>query len=264
MITSNCQQYLELRTLPCDWTEAITSQVYKNGNVQLASNYRPVSLTRVVSKIMEHIFCKHILNHLDNFGVLSSCQHGFRKAYSCETQLLLTLDDLMHSLNHNIQCDVAIMDFSRAFDDVPHERLLSKFEHYGIRGPIHTWIRSFLSIRQMLVANDVESSPKAQVESGVPQGTVLGPLLFLLFINDLPDIVSVGTTVRLFADDCLVYRDIKFVEDQEVLQRDLTVLDNCVRRWGMHFNPSKCNIMTVHRSRFPSRYTNFVMQPFRL
>jgi len=143
-----------LSTLPCDWTEAIISPVYKKGNVHLASNYRPISLTCVISKIMEHIFCKHILNHLDKFSILTSCQHGFRTEYSCETQLLLTVDDLMRSFNHHIQSDVAILDFSQAFDSVPHECLLSKLEHYGICGPIHTWIRSFLSNRQMWVAID--------------------------------------------------------------------------------------------------------------
>ena len=144
VITSICRQSLKLSTLPCDWTEAMISSVYKKSNVHLASNYHPISLTCVVSKIMEHIFCKHILNHL-KFGVLSSCQHGFCNAHSCETQLLLTVDDLMRSFDHHIQSDVAILDFSQAFDSVQHERLLSKLEHYGIRGPIHTWIRSFLS-----------------------------------------------------------------------------------------------------------------------
>ena len=127
VITSICQQSLELSSLPCDWTEAIISPVYKKGKLHLASNYRPISLTCVVSKIMEHIFCKHTLNHLDKFSLLTSCQHGFRKAHLCETQLLLTVD--MRSFDHHIQSDVAILDFSQAFDSVPHERLLSKLEH---------------------------------------------------------------------------------------------------------------------------------------
>ena len=129
--------------------------------------------------------------------------------------------------------------FSRAFDTVPHERLLGKLCHYGIRGPIHNWIRAFLYNRQMWVAVDGESSCKARVASGVPQGTVLGPLLFLLFINDLPSVVLPGTTTRLFADNCLVYREIKTGEHQVTLQRDLCSACHLFKNMGHAVQPSK-------------------------
>ena len=192
-----------------------------------------------------------IYNHLEKYDILTSFQHGFRKAHSCETQLLLTVDDLMHSFDQKIQSDIAILDFSRAFDTVPHERLLSKLGHSGMRGPIHNWIRAFLYNRRMWVAVDGESSCKARVASGVPQGTVLGPLLFLLFINDLPSVVSPGTSTRLLADDCLVYREIKTGEDQVTLQRDLSALVTLAKIWGMQFNPAKCNVMRIHRLQSP-------------
>jgi len=108
---------------------------------------------------------------------------------------------------------------------VPHERLLNKLVLYGIDGSILTWIRSFLCSRQMIVAIDVELSDATEVDSGVPQGTVLGPLLFLLLINDLPTHVSSDTRVRLFADDCLIYRHITSPEDQNILQQDLISLE---------------------------------------
>jgi len=136
----------------------------------------------------------------------------------------------------------------------PHERLLGKLDHYGIRGKIQEWIRSFLCSRQMWVAVDGETSQKCKVDSGLPQGTVLGPLLFLLFINDLPDQVSPGTITRLFADDCLAYREIKSEGDQRTFQRDLEELSTWASKWGMRFNPFKCNIMRIHTGN--SQYPN--------
>ena len=116
------------------------------------------------------------------------------------------------------QVDVAILDFSKAFDTVPHERLLGKLDFYGINGPIHAWIRAFLKTReQTVVVNGSRSRPES-VDSGVPQGTVLGPLLFLLHINDLPRVVS--SQVRLFADDCLMYRPIASERDRVLFQEE--------------------------------------------
>jgi hypothetical protein len=149
--------------------------LYKKGNVHEASNYRPASITCVRCKLLELIICKHILHHVEKHKLMTTLQHGFRKGRSCETQLLLTLDDLIMAYNRKIKVDVGVLDFSRAFDTIPHERLLGKLTHYGIKGPIHTWIRAFLTERTMWV--NVASSPATRVLSGVPQGTVMGPLL---------------------------------------------------------------------------------------
>ena len=252
VVTALFRQSLDCGILPKDWSDAIISPVYKKGDVHLASNYRPISLTCVLSKVMEHIICKHILSHLEAHNILTTFQHGFRKSHSCETQLLLTVNDLTCSFDKKIQTDVAVLDFSRAFDTVPHERLLRKLEHYGIQGSIKSWVQAFLYNRQMWVVLDGESSAKSEVVSGVPQGTVLGPLLFLIFINDLPDVVSSGTTTRLFADDCLVYRNIMSETDQLSFQSDLSTLNAWAVKWGMRFNPKKCSIMRIHRSTTPS------------
>jgi len=249
IITALLRQTLDTGVLPEDWIKATISPIYKKGNIHLASNYRPISLTCVIAKIMEHILSTHIRNHLDHHKILTPLQHGFRKVHSCESQLVITLDDLMSAYDHKIHVDVGVLDFSRAFDTVPHERLLVKLKHYGIDGPIHTWIRSFLCNRHMTVAIDGELSHSTQVDSGVPQGTVLGPLLFLLFINDLPAHLSPDTSVRLFADDCLVYRHILSPDDQDILQKDLTSLEQWTNTWGMRFNPAKCTILSISRSR---------------
>ena len=151
------------------------------------------------------------------------------------------------------QIDIAVLDFSKAFDTVPHDGLLSKLKHYGIDKHIWQWISNFLKKRKQCVVVDGVSSGLIDVDSGVPQGTVLGPILFLLHINDLPSIVS--SKVRLFTDDCLIYRQIKSNNDQIELQRDLNLLESWGVKWVMRFNAAKCNIMRVSRIRLPFLYS---------
>ena len=131
----------------------------------LAENDRPVSLTSVSCKIMEHIICSHMLKHFDKHNILTSLNHGFRSGYSTETQLLVTMQDLLQANDKNIQMDIAILDFSKAFDTVPHDRLLQKLEAYGIRGNLHKWLSSFLKDRQMNEVVEGEHSDSAYVES---------------------------------------------------------------------------------------------------
>jgi hypothetical protein len=166
---------------------------------------------------MEHILHSHIIKHMDKLGLLADSQHGFRKRRSTETQLMLSIDDLAKSLDVE-QVDCILLNFSKAFDKVPHSRLPTKLQHYEVRGHHHDWITSFLLGRTQCVVLDGQSPVTTTVSSGVPQGIVL----FLLFINDLPSVVS--STNRLFADDCLLYRRIRTTEYQAILQRDL---DTC-------------------------------------
>ena len=133
--------------------------------------------------------------------------------------------------------DVIAMDFAKAFDNVPHKRLLYKLDFYGIRGSTDTWIDSWLSERSQKVELDGRASDPVPVLSGVPQGSVLGPVLFLIFINDLPD--NIRSSVRLFADDCVLYRDIKSPLDCQILQDDLNSLAKWEMDWQMNFNVSK-------------------------
>ena len=183
-----------------------------------------------------------MLNHLDKDSVLTSLNHGFRSSYSCETQLVVTAHDLMSYYDQNRQVDTVILDFSKAFDTVPHRKLLHKLEAYGVRGPIHNWITNFLTQRSMCVVGEGEKSRQVDVGSGVPQGTVLGPLLFLCHINDLPDRVT--SHIRLFADDCLLYRVINTPADHQRLQQDLDNLQKWTQEWGMKFNAKKCYVLS--------------------
>ena len=152
---------------------------------------------------------------------------------------------MVQNYEDKIKTDLIVLDFSKAFDVVPHQRLLHKLDHYGIRGHTLYWIQNFLTSRTQKVVVDGSFSDTAHVGSGVPQGTVLGPILFLCYINDLPS--SVSSDVQLFADDCLLYRPIKSKDDQKKLQEDLAKLERWADIWGMKFNPSKCSVLRVKR-----------------
>ena len=241
------EQSLNTGDLPAEWTLANVAPIFKKGSKLQAVNYRPVSLTCISCKLFEHIVCKHILGHLEDHEILTDLQHGFRSGRSCETQLITTFHDIASAYNKKgSQIDIAVLDFSKAFDTVPHDGLLSKLKHYGIDDKIWLWISNFL--KQRVVVDGIQSD-LVTVDSGVPQGTVLGPILFLLHINDLPSVIS--SKVRLFADDCLVYREIKNRQDQIALQKDLNLLENWGSKWGMRFNAAKCNIMRMSRKQTP-------------
>jgi hypothetical protein len=136
-----------------------------------------------------------------------------------------------------------ILDFSKAFDTVPHQRLLYKMSHYGITSNTLQWVSAWLTKRQQRVCVDGESSRNNPVRSGVPQGTDLGPLCFLIYINDMGNSISRKTTLRLFTYDSLLYRSIKTIDDRKQLQEDLTTLTKWAETWQMTFHPAKCYIL---------------------
>ena len=162
---------------------------------------------------------------------------------SCETQLTEFYHDLVSNCHSGHQTDVLVMDFSKAFDKVGHERLLEKVTRYGITGPTQRWIRQFLSDRRQRVVLDGEQSDTVPVTSGVPQGSVLGPCLFLLYINDLAQ--GLDSTVRLFADDTIAYMVIGDTADAARLQQDLDRLAHWEDLWQMEFHPEKCQVLRV-------------------
>ena len=237
------QKSLDTGVLPEDWQRANISPIFKKGNRSDPANYRPISLTSIPCKILEHIIHTNIMSHLEKYHVLNNEQHGFRKGRSCETQLALTVNDLARILDDQGQADVIIMDFSKAFDLVPHQRLLLKLKHFGISGMLLDWMTNFLTKRTQKVVLDGESSSPITVTSGVPQGTVLGPLLFILYLNDLP--VGIKSQVRLLADDCILYREIKSLDDSKKLQEDINTLCSWESTWQMRFNVAKCYAMHI-------------------
>ena len=223
------------------------SPYIKKGSKNRASNYRPVSLTCVCSKMIEHIMVSQINRHLRERGILIPQQHGFREGLSCDTQLIDFNHDLHSMLSANKQVDCIVMDFSKAFDKVSHGRLLAKLDWYGIRGKNLSWIRDFLRDRSQRVVVDGAHSDSIPVTSGVPQGSVLGPILFLLFINDIGEDIS--SHIRLFADDTIIYRAVNSRGDAEHLQRDLGKLEEWSHVNQMEFHPDKCKHLLVTRAR---------------
>ena len=184
------QRSLDTAVLPSDRRTANVSAIFKKGDKHLPENYRPISLTSVPCKILEHVIYRHLMTYLEEQNILTDLNDGFRAGFSCETQLLTTMHDLFSSFDTGTQTDMAVLDFSKAFG-----------------GIILEWLNKFLTGRTIKVVLDGKMSREIPVDSGVPQGTVLGPLLFLCHINDLP--TSVISQVRLFADDCLLYRKIQ-------------------------------------------------------
>jgi hypothetical protein len=160
---------LETGDLPDDWREANISPIFKKGKREDPANYRPISLTSISSKLLEHIVHRATMNHLENNNLLSSVQHGFRRERSCETQLTTVVQDIASTVGKSRQVDAAILDFSKAFDTVPHQRLLYKLDCYGIRGETLRWISNFLTNRSQSVILDGTTSNKVLVTSGVPR-----------------------------------------------------------------------------------------------
>ena len=155
----------------------------------------------------------------------------------------MLIDELAKNMQMGKQTDLILLDFSKAFDKVAHEKLLLKLHHYGIRGDTLKWIEDFLDNRKQAVVINGINSEKILVSSGVPQGSVLGPILFLAYINDLPE--QVKSRARLFADDTALYLAISSTTENEVLQTDLESLEQWEKMWDMQFNPSKCQVHQI-------------------
>ena len=245
---------LEEGTVPKDWKTANVTPIYKKGNKSSPGNYRPVSLTSVCGRILESIIKDEVVDHLERNKLIKKSQHGFMRGKSCTSNLLAFLDKVTAAVDNGEAVDVVYLDFAKAFDKVPVERLLKKVEAHGISGQILRWIGAWLRNREQRVVLNGEASDWAAVLSGVPQGSVLGPLLFLIFINDL-DEAAAARFIFKFADDTKVAQPAQTEEDCAVLQESLDGLVQWAERWGMAFNVQKCKVMHLGHANRKHVYT---------
>ena len=238
--------------VPDDWKYANVTAVFKKGNRHLALNYRPRSLTSVSCKLLESIIRDGVVDHMTKNKIFSRDQHGFIKGRSCMTQLIEVLNQWTNILDSGGSIDVAYLDIMKAFDTVPHERLLVKLSSYGIVGKTLEWIKSFLTSRRQRVVVNGEVSDWSDVTSGVPQGSVLGPILFLCYINDLPLVIQ--NKVKVFAGDTKIYSEVDSVEDCRNLQKDLHQISDWSKRWDLKFHPQKCKILRIGKNNSSFEY----------
>ena len=240
---------------PEDWRSANVTPIHKKGDRTDPSNYRPVSLTSQVCKVLESLVRDHIIDHLSKNDILRDEQHGFREGRSCLTNLLETVEQWTEIIDEGDCIDIAYLDFRKAFDLVSHKHLLFKMSKYGITNQVLKWVEAFLYQRTQRVVVRGTASDAFNVTSGVPQGSVLGPVLFLIFINDLP--LEILSPLSLFADDSKIFTRIiseknrsktNNVNGNEILQRDLNVIREWASKWKMEFNVDKCKVMHIGRA----------------
>ena len=234
---------LKYGIVPEDWRNAKVTPLFKKGSKSDVKNYRPVSLTSIPCKILETIIKENINIHLDKYNLISNSQHGFLSGKSCLSNLLEFYNVTLDWLDNKNSLDIIYLDFTKAFDKVPHLRLMSKLNSYGIGGEEHKWITQWLNKRkQRVVVNNCFSEWKL-VCNGVPQGSVLWPQLFTVYIDDID--INIKSKLLKFANDTKLGKIVNNQIEADEFQADLNILNDWSKTWLMGFNLDKCVCMHV-------------------
>ena len=246
-IVSNLQHIFKLSInnceIPNDWKQANIVPIYKKGNKTLPENYRPISLTSIICKILESIISEKITAYVDTNNLITKNQHGFRRKRSCTTNLLDFYGKVLKDFDTAKGVDLIYLDFQKAFDKVQHDLLVKKLSKIGIQGKILKWVENWLQNRSQRVTINGEYSTWATVGSGVIQGSVLGPNLFVLFANDLDS--EIECNIATFADDTKLGYKADNITHTLKLQRDLDRIVAWATKWNMTFNVDKCKVIHV-------------------
>ena len=253
-VSARTENSVSLANYGCGSTRLYFSTVFfimNNGNT------RPPARIIIIVKVMERIVRRQMVDVLNQHNRLSDAQHGFRSHRSTTSLLLTVVHDWALSLEHCSTTHCVFLDFAKAFDSVPHERLLAKLHALGVTGSLLLWLRGFLSSRlQRVVVNGCYSS-WLPVRSGVPQGSVLGPLLFLIYVNDLHE-AECHSNLKLFADDVALYKEVGSNDDCDLIQEDLNGVCSWADKWQLRLNPSKCEALAITRKRSPLVYNYYL------
>ena len=230
--------------IPAEWKTANVVPVFKKGSKAAVENYRPISLTCLTVKIFEKILREELLRRCRH--LINEKQHGFLNGKSCTTQMVPFINDLALTLNSSSRTDVIYFDFAKAFDSVNHDVVLHKLKNkFKIDGLLLKLFVDYLRDRKQCVVVGGSMSGYRPVTSGVPQGSILGPLFFVLFINVMHENIDPDTSLLLYADDTKIYREIKCYNDHLILQRDIDALYQWSQVNKMTFHPQKCKVLPV-------------------
>ncbi len=251
-VTLIYRKSLDESFLPQVWRDANITPIHKKGNKSVSNNYRPVSLTSILCKILESIIKDAIIEFLKKHKLLYKFQHAFIGKKSCTTQILEALDHWTKLLDEGDSVDVIYLDFAKAFDKVPHKKLIRKCEAYGIKGKLLNWLQAFVSGRRQRVSVNSSKSTWSDVCSGVPQGSVIGPILFVIFINDMPH--NINNFVSLFADDTKLFGRSTTQSDSDSIQDDLQKLQDWSVKWDLRFNEQKCKSLYLGKNNAKNTY----------
>jgi len=239
--------------VPKGWREANVTPIFKKGDHGNPGNYRLISLTSVVVKLLEGIIADKIVDFLEENNLLLGSQHGFRRHRSCLTNLIEFFHGVMQDFDRERAVDIIYLDFAKAFDKVPHLRLMAKVRDLGIQGALANWIEAWLKDRRQRVVINGTSSSWTSVKSGVPQGSVLGPLLFIIYINDID--VGMVSRVAKFADDTKLGASVSNPDNIKTLKLDLIKIAEWSERWQMPFNLDKCKVMHIGHANQRANYS---------
>ena len=241
-LTKICLLSFQQGKFPTVWKRAHITPVYKKGDKKDPNNYRPISLLPICSKILERITCDQLLRHVS--PVISSAQHGFLPRRSCNTNLVCLVKRLSESIADGLQTDVIYTDYSSAVTSVDHSLLLHKLRHaFNLSGTALKWFESYLCGREQRVVLNGKTSSWVSVRSGVPEGSICGPILFVLFCNDIPSHL-LSSTCLMYADDMKLCKRIRSPDDAVALQTDLENLCIWSDTWKLKLNPAKCKVIT--------------------